>query len=109
MKRRGFLVAALAAVAGVFGLGRARAREEYTGPPLRIVRRWDGRGWARVRMFDLRKGDRFTVEQVPGVWVAESDPWQGEPGKPVRVDQRCTAPWGVTAREVTLLEMPPGA
>lgn len=55
---------------------------------LRVIHRWNGQAWQRVRMRDLRKGDLFTIkdedpgcdEHLKGVWLAETDGRDSRPG-----------------------------
>lgn len=67
MRRRGFLGTAIGIIAGLVCGGPEAPR------PLRAVHRWDGGGWVRCRMFDLRQGDVFWLEDV-GVFRAAVDP-----------------------------------
>lgn len=76
----------------------ARMAERTGDAELRRVERQVGDGWERVRMADLRDGDRFRMFEpggepahAGGVWVARGEPYQDQD----------TGVWTVVADPVT--------
>jgi hypothetical protein len=81
MRRRDFIGAAAVSVLALGTLGQCpQPRND-----LRAVHRWHDGHWRRVRMHQLRKGDRFKVEDFEQTFVAANDAEWFEKG-------RC---WGV--------------
>lgn len=101
MIRRDFFKAALAGVAGFFGLRAAKAESELYGlegavkglrpdpGELRVIM---CRG-KQVRMQDLREGDVFTMDDLEGQWKATGNPYVVEFGGG-------PSPWGIQAEIV---------
>lgn len=72
MLRRDFLAAVGSFLAGLFLPRREPVQ-------LKAVYRREGSAWVRVRMADLKKGDRFIIEGLYGECVAAEDGyWKDE-------------------------------
>jgi hypothetical protein len=72
MLRREFMAAGVALLAG------AGAATPAAGPKLRAIERREGDRWVRVRMAELRVGDRFRMEELPFEYRVTEPPTPSE-------------------------------